>query len=633
MCGFVGKCFGVADRGIALSEEKLSHRGPDSRGEVSLGQLDVIFRRLAINGLANGEQPFVDSERGLVTMVNGEIYNYADLRGSLERLGHTFQTQSDSEVVHWGFAEWGVGVFSKLEGMFGVAVYEKSDERLTLARDRLGKKPLYWLRRDGAVHFSSEVGALPVSETAVSVDFVLEYLMTDSVSFARANADGIWTVPSGSWIQFGPHDHRVAKFWHLEQSVSKGRSKRLSRRGWYQGFLDLARESVQQRLMSDVPVGVFLSNGKDSQLIAALAAEAGSLSTAYTLKFDAATFDESDEAARFSRNLNLNHETVKADLDSLFDVWNLYRDTVDEPVADPAFLGEMLLSRAAASKTKVVLTGDGGDEIMLGYQHVRVHGLAKIPGLLPSIAVLAKVARPFSETQSDRYFSLPFILERFLRGSGEGDLVSRDLAWRGSFSHHRASGLVREADSLNVSAVLEFVKKTVPPTSTFPDWQDRWSFLYLRSYLENVILKKVDRASMRFGVEARSPLLDRRVVEYSLSMPPKYRSDFFRQKMPIAFCLQQVLGARAPHSAKHGMGIPLVSLFQGPLASEVLRLPDRDFLEYQGIFNQKAVAQLVRAFANEPHGHVREIWSLLVFQAWWRNRQARSATFSEGVPN
>jgi hypothetical protein len=216
-------------------------------------------------------------------------------------------------------------------------------------------------------------------------------------------------------------------------------------------------------------------------------------------------------------------------------------------------------------------------------------------------------------------------VDRFLRGSQERDFVARDLAWRASFTSGAALSLVKGAKPETVSDVLEAVSRAVPAGSRFPRWKDQWGFLYLRSYLEQVILKKVDRSTMRFGVEARSPLLDRRVVEYAMSIPAKHRQNLVSSKMPIDYCIRRVLGQPTTRSKKHGMGIPLVSLLKGPLRGDLDSLADFEFLEHQGVFHPQAVSGLVNSFANSPHEHVREIWSVLVFQAWWKNQELKSS--------
>lgn len=629
LCGFAGHISVTQDFTAWVDPSAISHRGPDQTVVEQLGNLEFCFSRLSINGVLNGKQPFINHENGLLTAVNGEIYNHENLRTELKALGASFFTDSDAEVVHWGFLYWSVDVFERLEGMFAVVIYEQVADRLTFARDRLGKKPLYWSAKDKNVAFASELGALRLPQLNVTPSILATYMLTDAVSWEDEKNSPIHSLPGGHWAQLQNGEATVRSFWNLEEAAIAQRITVRSRREWYEGFLEVVSESVSQRLMSEVPVGLFLSDGKDSKLIAALASELGSVDRAYTLEFDESSFDESSAAARFAEQLHIPHEMVEASIDNLASVWEKYRGCIDEPVADSAILGELLLARAAGPKTKVVLTGDGGDETLLGYQHVIAHQIAEIPGALAVLRTLLRLTQPFLGTSKNKYFSAGFVVDRFLRGAREPDLLKRDLAWRASFSEVQTRALIKDLTEEEINNVYQVMKSRTPNSKELSGWQDHWGFLYLRSYLHHVILRKVDRATMRFGVEARSPLLDRRVVEYALAMPAKYKRNFFSTKLPIDYALEKTLGSGMSRGKKHGMGVPLIGLFQGPLRREVLDLYNPDFLVEQGLFVPKAVGALVASFQKSPQTHVREIWSLLVFQNWWKNQQNRMLSSQE----
>lgn len=632
LCGFAGHFSATQDSSGTINPNAISHRGPDQTAVEAIGNLQISFCRLAINGVLNGRQPFINVEKGVLTGVNGEIYNHKNLRLELEALGAVFITDSDAEVVHWGFQFWSVGIFGKLEGMFAAVIFENAPNRLTFARDRLGKKPLYWVTRDMNVSFASELGALKLPQPSVTPGILASYMLTDAVAWEEEGEGSVRSLPGGHWAQLKDGEETVESFWNLEEAVVAERNAVRSRRDWHEGFLEVVSESVSQRLMSEVPVGIFLSDGKDSKLIAALASKLGSVDVAYTLKFDESSFDESSEVARFARRLQIPHEMVHASIDNLASVWELYRGSIDEPVADSAILGELLLARAAGAKTKVVLTGDGGDETLLGYQHVIAHWIAEIPGTLGALRSLLKITQPFLTMSNSKYFSVGFVVDRFLRGAGESDFLKRDLAWRSSFSEEQARALIRGLTEEGITKVYQAMESFTPQSSEFPAWQDQWAFLYVRSYLHHVILRKVDRATMRFGVEARSPLLDRKVVEYALAMPARHKRSFVTSKLPIDYALKKILGPGMSRGKKHGMGVPLVSLFRGPLSREVRELSNPDFLVEQGLFVPKAVENLVTSFQESPQSHVREIWSLLVFQNWWK-RQQTELTISEEKTN
>lgn len=619
MCGFIGQIDSQLESNLRKRAEKTAHRGPDETTHTQFGKLEIFFFRLSIIGVENGRQPFVSDSEGVLTAVNGEVYNYRQLREELEYEGIRFASQSDSEVVHWGFIKWGLKVFERLEGMFAAAIYEREANRITLARDRLGKKPLYWKKLNGNLYFSSELSALVDPQSPLSGQLIAEYLSTDSISWHPSSDSAVNCVPAATWIQVDDLGENSEQFWDLEQAVLAQRRFHRSRASWLSGFEKVLHDSVEARTMSDVPIGVFLSGGRDSKLIAAAASRYRKIERAYTLKFDSPSFDEVSGAASFARELGLDHELVDASIESIAEAWGDYRNQIDEPVADAGILGELLLARHARESTKVVLTGDGGDELMLGYQHVVAHSLANSPVALLAAKTAAKLAVPFVRAQEDKYFSLGFVLDRFLRGAGESDLLMRDLLWRASFSPEESFELLAKPYSFRPPDLYNALALQVPDPGLFNDWRDRWSFLYLRTYLREVILKKVDRATMRFGVEARNPLLDRRVVEYSLSMPPSIRRSFFHSKKPLDYCLKRLVPTAQILSAKHGMGIPLVRLMKGPLCAEIRALADEDFLAHQEIFRPQSVSALISAFSNAPELYARKIWSLLVFQSWWKN--------------
>lgn len=621
MCGFAGFCRRNDDNlNFPHRAHEVEHRGPDSSRRVKLGNLDLFFFRLAINGLDNGDQPFVSEEIGLVTAVNGEIYNHLSLRSELEALGARFSTESDAEVVHWGFAKWGTQVFAKLEGMFAVFIYDAPKDQVTFARDRLGKKPLYWMTIERGIQFGSELGSLDIEASSISSRDVHEYFLTDGISWLSRKPKTPQTLRGGSWVQINSDGIHEESFWDPKREAHQRGHKLESRADWLRGFVEVLQESVEDRMMSEVPVGSFLSNGKDSKLVSLLASRTGKLERTFTLKFDVETYDESAGARDFAKLIGVENHPVSAGLHDLGEAWIALKESLDEPYADPAILGELLLAREAATRTKVVLTGDGGDEILLGYQHVRAHLLAEQPLFRTLSGTLLRSLKPLFSEKTDRYFSNGFIVDRFLRGSHLGDLVERDLAWRVNLNPVQIPSLLAHYDTQIVEEIYEEYQNLCRTGSSKADWRDSWVHLYLSSYLPMVILKKVDRATMRYGVEARSPLLDRKVVEFSLAMPHKMKSTLFQQKLPVAFALKSLLGEESVPSRKHGMGIPLATLLRGPLAGDVQRLDDREMIYFQGIFNYGGVRDLLSRFFEAPSREARAIWSLLVFQNWWAKR-------------
>lgn len=619
MCGFVGRVSLNFEQNRMSSRalDLIRHRGPDDQVRYQTESLDLFFARLSIVDLEGGRQPFVDPETGVVSVVNGEIYNHEDLRLQLSKLGYRFASLSDAEVVLWGFKHWRNGVFKRLRGMFAIAIYEPDSGDLVLARDALGKKPLYWRRTPMAIDFGSEVAALEPGLAGCVGIHASEYFATDAVAWDGNCECGVTQVAEGGYVVLGRSGQtRREQFWNFDQEIVIRRNGGITQQKPLDTFCRLLENSTRDRMMSDVPVGIFLSNGLDSQLIATVARKVGNLDRSYTLSFEEQSFDESESAAEFSEALGIPNQSVSASLEDLAEVWETYRDSIDEPFADSAILGEMLLARAASQHTKVVLSGDGGDELFLGYQHVQAHrAQVMLGGRISGLNTLASFAVPRLRPQGTSYFSPIFVLERLSRGSAEPDLVARDLAWRVAFDPDRQSKLLRGYSEAREDFVTK-LREQLPNSPSLSSWADQWSFLYLKTYLRDIILRKVDRATMRFGVEARSPLLERDLVTFALSLPSQQKSSLVNPKPLIREAMARIGGSPPRRRKKHGMGMPLASLLTGPLAAELNTTLHPDKIEAEGLFDPVAVNALIKEFRLAPSLRAREIWAFLVFSVW-----------------
>lgn len=616
LCGYVGR-FALAGQVKSLGDDSVGqiiHRGPSELGSTSSEVLKIAFARLSIIDIDGGQQPFIDSSTGAVAVVNGEIYNHESLRLELENLGYQFETGSDCEVVLWGYLAWGLGIFTRLRGMFACTIV--SGKKIIFSRDRLGKKPLYWRRLEDEILFSSEVPGILGQVGQCVPKHAGEYFASDSVSWNGSCNCGVTSVPPGTAVELTRQSVSTNAYWSLPAAVKKLRESVDSKH-----LLDLyekqLHESVAERLMSDVPIGLFLSDGLDSQLVAAISHRMGQVQTAYTLRFEEDSFDESLRAKRFADTIGLSHEVVPAGIEDLAEIWELFRTAIDEPFADSAILGEMLLARAAQGKTPVVLTGDGGDESFLGYQHVRAHEALEQPALRGFLRTMSPVLEYVSRLEHRGYFSAPFVAERLLRGLGENDFVSRDLRWRVSLDEKRANEILSSSARESFYRTRRDLVSAYSHNSEFLDWRDKWGLLYAQGYLRDIILRKVDRATMRFGVEARSPLLDADCFATALAMRPRDRSGIGGNKIPIRQLLRKSVPNWMPSGRKHGMGIPLGKLLAGPLAADVGEAlgPQSPLLEF-GIANQEGLEKLSLEFRANPSQMSREVWAILIFSRW-----------------
>jgi asparagine synthase (glutamine-hydrolysing) len=619
VCGITGYAGFHGEALLPGMVDALRHRGPDDSGIEEYGPAGLGFARLSIVDLAGGHQPLTGETGQVHAVVNGEIYNHERLRAELSALGHAFATHSDSESVLHAYEQWGTDAFARLEGMFGAAVWDERTGTLVLARDRLGKKPVYWAQMDGGVLFASELKSL--LDAGVSRDIsplaTLSYLSSDSVPTPDSIFTAIHKLPAGGFLRWSADSGvEVSTFW--PDVLAPAPSTDVA--GWTATLEDHLRSAVRDRLMADVPLGLYLSAGVDSMLVSALARDlAGEPLHSFTLRFESDSYDESTEARAFAEGHGFIHHEVPAGTADMVAAVDRFVDVFDEPLNDPATLVMLPLAQASAAHIKVALTGDGGDELFYGYRHLRMHELfERIPD--PALSALRPLRRPLAAVpDSGGYFSAGFKAQRLSRGLAYGDLVERDLAWRGAFTLDAASSLLAPGFRAQAapSQVVRHFRGIVDDAPVSGGDLDRWSWLYLRSYLLDTVLVKVDRATMAYGVEARSPLLDHELVELVLRMPLALKTGEYRNKRLLRSILARTAPQARPATTKHGMGVPVRDLLLGPLHPRLRDLSGADYLARQGIFEPAAVARLVADLEGGRRDVRKEAWGFLVFQMWF----------------
>ena len=624
MCGFAGTAFSSGAPDVPeWARSSIAHRGPDDSQTLSTVGHCVHFARLAIVGLSSGQQPFYDPKTRTVVSVNGEIYNHALLRRQLERFGFSFSSASDGEVVLWGYLLWGTEIFSRLDGMFAIAIFDSRSETLVLGRDRIGEKPLYWRRANHGVHYCSEAGGLMQTLAGFSVKQLHHYFIADALGWGQEYDSEIENVVPGTFVRITRDSSDEESYFDFPEANHKVRFGPKARQDSFQRIKDVLERSTASRLMSEVPVGVFLSGGVDSQLVTAVASRVGTIECAYTLRFHRESFDETHLAVDFADRLGIPVKVVNASVEDLAEAWSIMKDSIDEPFADSAILPQMLLAREAAGRTKVVLTGDGGDELFMGYQHVRAHQVFsnKLLGALANQT--AKIISSGKSIQSDEYFSMGFKVDRLLRARGIHNLVRRDLIWRAATTPALAASILPSFDAQMADEEYRRVESSLINLEESLDWRSDWTSVYLRGYLPEIILRKVDRATMRFGVEARPPLLDPTMVCEVLSLPRNHRYTPHRPKALLTDILRSYVPGMPMYRKKHGMGIPLSGLLSGPLQADLSFFLGPSFIREQGLFSPEGVLELNSAFSAAPPIWARAVWSLLIFQVWWQ-RMSRS---------
>lgn len=616
MCGIAGFA-GAGGSWDALRKMAgaIKRRGPDDEGFYEAPGVGFAFRRLSIIDVAGGHQPLSNEDGTVWVMLNGEIYGYGSLRDELEAAGHSFATRSDTEIIAHGYEEWGDGVFTRLNGMFAIAIWDSKQSRLVLARDRLGKKPLYWSEQKGTIWFASElkamlaVGAAPKELDLVSMG---AYFRSDAVPTPRTIFQHVQKLEPASAMSW--ENGRIEKtwtYWKLDPVAVPSDSRDI-----VSGLRERVDTAVRERLVSDVPLGMFLSGGIDSSVIAESAARQSSTALdAFTIGFDDPSHDERPAAREVAKSLGIELHEETLTPESALGMLDEAVALLDEPLADPAVLPQLLLARFTRKHVTVALTGDGGDELLLGYQHVPAHELMK---WVPRSAYRVTRSVMNMIPAGTGYFSPGFKAQRLARGLSEADPWARDLAWRGSWTRSDLSSLL-----------LRDVREVVDPGFADRQFADRaneimedafwkkWSWGYMRTYLMDDVLVKVDRATMWFSLEARSPLLDPRVVEYLLSVPTEFKLGVWKKKRLLKELVRGRIPDRVLERPKHGFAIPTAAWLRGPLASKLVEVSDPAYLSKQGLFEPKFIQKVIEEHRRGRKDRRKELWAFLMFQLWY----------------
>ena len=636
MCGIAGIVLGasgsapsVDDATAALRRMNgaLAARGPDGEGIHVDAPCLLGHRRLAIIDVAGGRQPLFGCGGKVSLVVNGEIYNFARLRTELERAGHTFATRSDSEVIVHGYEAWGDAVLDRIEGMFALALWDPRKQRLLLARDRLGEKPLYYAALPGGgVAFASELRALkfaPGLAPTIDPAGLLRYLVLEDLPAPWTILSGVRKLEPGTAIVHKrgvlgaprvywdvPYVDPAVRLTDAEAAASILR-KELER-------------AVTERLVSDVPLGVFLSGGVDSSAVAALAARArgGDLDT-FSIGFDDPTFDESGEARRVATHLGTRHHERRVSAADVQGVIAHIGALLDEPLGDGSIVPTHLLAKFAREHVTVALGGDGGDELFLGYPTFQAERVAQTFAGLPArvrrpVLALARGAARLMPSKVG-YMSLDFKLRQFLKGV-ELEGARRHQAWMASFApvdalQALAPGLrdvaAAAGDPVDIhDARLARCKSTDP-------W-DRLQYTYLKGYLADGVLTKVDRASMAVGLEVRAPLLDREVVALAARIDPSLRLRGQTTKWIFKQAMRPLLPPETTARKKQGFAMPIGRWLRGELAWLLDEELGEARLRSEGIFDPAPIRRLVDEHRSGKADHRKPLWTLLAFQGWKR---------------
>lgn len=620
MCGIAGY-FGEHGSPDALRQmaQAIRRRGPDDEGFYDGDGMGFAFRRLSIIDVAGGHQPLSNEDGSIWVMLNGEIYGYRILRDELITKGHRFATSSDTETIVHAYEEWGDGCFEKLNGMFAIAIWDSRARRMILVRDRVGKKPLYWTKINGMLWFASEPKALLAAgclQRDIDPVSLALYFRTDAVPTPRGIFRGLNKLEPASAMSWTDHGlEKQWSFWSMPPQAEGAMTSDVA----IASLRETVDAAVRERLIADVPLGLFLSGGIDSMVVAESAARQSSSSLqAFTIGFEDASHDERDAASSVARIFGFEHRVEVLSSDAALKMLDEATECLDEPLADAAILPQLLLAEFTKKYVKVALSGDGGDELLLGYQHVPVHAFAEShPALWHAAGAFRHLAS--AVPSGGGYFSAGFKLQRLARGLGIRDPWARDMAWRGACTADDASRLLLPElqEAAQIGEAERMLAAYAREAEHRPFWE-QWSWAYLRTFLMDEVLVKVDRATMWMGLEARSPLLDTRVIEAVFRIPHRWKTGAWGKKRLSKELLRDKVPIVLLNRSKHGFGVPVAHWLRGPLSSELHGYADSDWLKKQGIFESDAVGRLVREHQNGRLDRRKELWAFFMFQRWWR---------------
>ncbi len=629
MCGIVGflthKPVDIPEHEILRKmRDALIHRGPDDKGEY-VRPLDekgpFVFlghRRLSIIDLSGGHQPLSNEDGTVWVTFNGEIYNFEQLREELTNKGHQFRTHSDTEAIAHAYEEYGEECFRYFNGMFAIGIWDEFEKRLVLARDRLGKKPLYYSLMDETFIFGSELKALMIySAFPKRVDplSLMKYLFFEFIPSPHTILKDAKKLPAASYLIWDKKGIEVKQYWapfDPEKGVEDLSEAEVELR-----MMEFLTKSVKRRLISDVPLGIFLSGGIDSSAIAALAQKEvpGKVKT-FSIGFEDPSFDESKYASLASKYIGTEHHEQMMMPADLLNIVPHLPDILDEPMADASILPTYLLSKFTRGHVTVALGGDGGDELFAGYPTYLAHKFAAqyekyLGALHPAIRFLANLL-----PVSDDNISFDFKMKTFLSGIGYPNSI-RNSVWLGSFSFPDLSKalspeLVAQLDDKKIVEEIISYEKGFP----LKDKLGLLQFLDLKLYLQESILVKVDRASMACSLEARAPFLDYELVEFVMRLPSKWKLRGFTSKYILKKAMERRLPKEVINRSKKGFGVPIAKWVKGPLKELFEELLSSDRISREGFFNPEYVTALLQDHLVNRKDNRKHLWTLLVWELW-----------------
>lgn len=627
MCGIAGaysfKDKKAEQKWLQHAAASLSRRGPDNQNFVTVGRASLVHARLSvIDTSEQANQPIYDATGRYAIIFNGEIFNYQDIRNELQQKGIQFRTQSDTEVLLYAYIHYGKDCLHRLNGFFAFAIYDKETENLFIACDRFGIKPLYYFQDEDYFFFGSELKAIlhfPVPKainwSSVSLYFQLNYIPGKHSIFKN-----IERLEPGCYVEIKDKVSTVGRWYTIPYNALQAEQNQLSYNEQKKQFIELMDDSVRLRLISDVPLGAFLSGGIDSSVVTAMAVRHTPHLNTFSIGFEGnGFFDETPYANLVAKHFKTNHTVFKLKNDDLFQSLHELLDYTDEPFADSSALLVNILSKFTRQQVTVALSGDGGDELFAGYnKHYGEWQTRSGSWQANMIHLLQPVWERLPKSRSGKLGNKIRQLERFAAGM---DMSPAERWWRWCCIND-----VEYTDRLlkdKVDAAMTGIIETRQQFSSAVDFDGTLNDCLLADVgmeLPFDMLVKVDRMSMRNSLEVRVPFLDYRIVEFAFSLPVSSKINGQMKKKIVQDAFREILPNELYNRPKKGFEVPLLQWFRTDLKDKILNdwLAD-EYIQSQGVFNPSMIRELKqRLFSHNPGDVHAQVWALIVFQNFWR---------------
>lgn len=616
MCGIAGVFYFKDKENLNFHEDvinKLKHRGPDEFGLYSDEHIDMMHTRLSIIDLESGKQPIFNESKDKVIVFNGEIYNYRELRDKLLEKGYKFKTKTDTEVILNSFEEWGKDSLSYIKGMFSFAIWDKKKQSLFLARDRMGEKPLFYYRDEEKIIFASEIKAIlqfVKKSFQINKEALQEYLSLTYVPAPLTIFDGIYKLEASCFMEVTRESAEIEKYWDLK--------KLNNNKVYFKNYEECKKEvreklfnSVENMLHADVEVGAFLSGGIDSSIVVGAINKVSNKKTnTFSIGYKNKNFDESDRAKIVSDFNNTNHTMQILEYNNISENLEDLLLQFDEPFADSSAIPTYYVSKLASEKVKVVLTGDGGDELFGGYSKYLINYYMKKYKKVP------KSLRKGIKYSVDKFMPENNLKRKILKVSNLEEYdESVDLylnLTKLGFKENELKNLLLE-DRTNI--IDEKIRELY--TSVKGSDLEKSLFVDQNIILEGDMLTKVDRMSMKNSIETRVPFLDKDLLEVSLRVPENYKIKGHDTKFILKDAFSDILPKGIVNKSKMGFAVPIGEWMRKEFKDEICYLLSKEFLTSQKIFNVEYVIELLNEHMERKKDNSSKIWTIYVFQKWY----------------